>query len=265
MLKNTGKKIKRIRICKEKVVIYFFDQTKLSISHDTYASFYFFPNKELSAQELKEIKDLNGTSLLLNEALKLLKKSVMSEQKVREKLLTKSTNRKKIESVIKSLKEHDLISDEAYVADFLIYAQEKKMGKYKIINELIKRGIRPEMAKKVVFKEHEELKKALSLLPILLRRYASRNDQAKKEAIFNYLLMRGYSSEIAHNVVKEIRYNEKKENDFLERDFELLYLRLSSRFEGRELFEKVNEQLRKKGYKYNAIKLKWEEKDFENN
>lgn len=265
MLRSIGKKIKKIRVCKEKVIIYFFDKTKLDVSHDTYSSFYLFANKVLTPEELKEIEDLNNISFLFNEALKMLKKSVMSEQKIREKLLLKTKNRKRVESVIKSLKEHDLIDDKAYVADFLIYAEEKKMGKYKIVNELIKRGIKAEIAKKLVFKEKNELEKALSLLPSLERKYDSRNYQAKREAIYNYLLTHGYSNEIAYNVLGKVKRNEKRENEVIKNDFERAYQKFEFKFEGRQLFEKISDYLRKKGYKYSDIKKIWEEKNYENN
>lgn len=260
MSKNTGKKIKRIRVCKEKVVIYFFDKSKTEISYDTYASFHLFPNRELSKEELQEIENLNNISVLLNKALNFLKKSVMTEQQVRDKLYLKTKDRKKIEQVIKSLKNYDLINDKAFIEDFLIYAEEKKMGQYKIVRELIKRGINEESARKIVFKQSDELQKAVGLLPTLEKRYATKSFNEKKQKIFTYLLTHGFSSEIATKVVSKVQRNDQKELDLLEKEFDLIYDKFSKTFEEKELFEKVVNSLRNKGYKYSDIKKKWEER-----
>ena len=244
MSKNTGKKIKRIRVCKEKVIIYFFDKSKIDISHDAYASFHFFPNRELSHEEIKDIKDLNDISTLLNTALKMLQKSVMSEKQLRDKLFLKTKDKKKIDRVIKSLKQHDLINDKAYAEDFIIYAEEKKMGHYKTVQELIKRGISEKSAKAIAFKEAKELDKANDLLKILEKKYGSRSHNEKKQKIYRYLLNHGFSSGVATQTVSKIKKDEKKESGFLDRDFDLVYSKLSIKYEGRELFDKVVNTLR---------------------
>lgn len=252
-------------MCKEKVVVYFFDKSKMEISHDTYASFHLFPNRELSKEELKEIENLNNISVLLNIALNYLKKSVMTEQQIREKLYLKIKDKKKIEQVIKTLKNHDLINDNAYIEDFLIYAEEKKMGQYKIIRELIKRGINEESAKKIVFKENKELQKAFDLLPALEKRYANKSFNEKKQKMFTYLLTHGFSKEVATKAISRVEKNDKKELDLLQREFDLVYDKFSKTHEEKELFDKIVNSLRNKGYKYTDIKKKWEEKFYDIN
>lgn len=235
----------------------------MDISHDTYASFHFFPNRELSKEELKDIENVNNISVLLNTALNLLKKSVMTERQIKDKLYLKTKDKKKIEQVIKSLKSHDLINDKAFIEDFLIYAEEKKMGQHRIVSELIKRGISVETAKKIVFKESSELQKAIDLLPNLEKRYSNKNFNEKKQKIFSYLLTHGFSVEVANKTISRVQKNDKNEQNILNREFDLIYDKLSKTYEGKELFEKVLNSLRNKGYKYNDIKNKWEEKFYE--
>lgn len=253
MSKLTGKKIKRIRVCKQKVVLYFYDSSKLEISHDTYSSFYLFPNKVLDEIEFKEIKEIDSTSSLLNAALKYLRRSVMSEKKLKDKLLLINKNVKKVDSVIKTLKEHDLINDKAYIEDFLIYANEKKMGQYKIVNELIKRGIKESDAKKVAFKHSSELNKASELLLTLERKYANRSYEEKKRLIYSYLVSHGFSSDISSTVIEKVKNNPENDSELLLTQFNKVYSRLSKINDGHKLNEKVVNTLRRKGFKYSEI------------
>ena len=263
--KLTGKKIRKVRICKSKVVITFTDKTKMDISYDTYTSFYLFDGKELSYDELKDIKEVNSISALLNTALGIVKKAVTTEKRLKEKLYAKGGDKRKIESVIKTLKENNLIDDKAYIQDFLIYAAEKKMGQFKITEELRKRGIEEKDLKSLHFKETKELEKAKSLLSSLERRYSKYNYLEKKQHIYSNLVSHGFTSEIASSVSSLIKADSKQESNVLAKDFAKAYTRLSSKYDGRELYDKVIKSLLQKGYKYQEIKKKIEEKVNETN
>ena len=263
--KLTGKKIRKVRICKSKVVITFTDKTKMDISQDTYASFYLFDGKELSYEELKEIKEVNSISAMLNIALGIIKKSVITEKKIKEKLYAKGGDKKKIEQVIKTLKENNLIDDKAYVQDFLIYAEEKKMGQFKIIEELRKRGIDDKDLKGLSFKESKEFEKAKSLLNSLERRYSKYSFIEKKQHIYTNLVSHGFSSEVASKISALVKQDSKVEKNVLANDFDKAYKRLSIKFEGKELYDKVVKSLLQKGHKYSEIRKKIEEKANETN
>ena len=74
----------------------------------------------------------------------------------------------------------------------------------------------------------------------------------------------GFDHDIASFAINQMKEkSDKEENNNLRKDFDKLYHRLSSRYEGRELMEKMMKTLRNKGYRYNDIKKMMEEIDHE--
>ncbi|MPN36501.1 hypothetical protein SDC9_184010 [bioreactor metagenome] len=128
-----------------------------------------------------------------------------------------------------------------------------------------KRGIEEKDLKSLHFKETKELEKAKTLLSSLERRYSKYKYLEKKQHIYSNLVSHGFTSEIASSVSSLIKADSKQESNVLAKDFAKAYTRLSSKYDGRELYDKVIKSLLQKGYKYQEIKKKIEEKVNETN
>ena len=257
----SGRIIRNIRICKEKVIISFKNGDKLDVSKDTFSSFYLFVGKEVSDAEYKKIKELNDITSLLNIALGVLKRSVVTEYKMRQKLYKKGAYKKDVDEVIKWLKQHDLINDDAYIEDFLEYASEVNMGQNKIKEKLYEKGISKERIEKIRFSETKERQKAKNLLPKINKKYIDLVGDNKKQHVYNFYVSHGFSSKIASEMVSLLPNDEKRTiKKSLEKDFEIVYKRFSRQYEERELFDHIFKSLKAKGYSYQDIRKKWEEK-----
>lgn len=260
-LKNSGKIITKIKINKKNVVLSINDKERVSITPDAFASTYLYVGKVIDNKTITELKDYSLLEKYLKYAISLLKKSHYSEWKMREKLYAKDAKKKDVDKVIKRLKDVTLIDDKALIEDHLCYANERNIGKNKIIKELNDKGIFDEMISKIYFSSGREKQKAQYWIPKLEKKYSSYSYEKKKQHIYSSLLSLGFDSSIASEALNKVsNKNDKDEKAKLKKDFTKVYDRLSRRYEGKQLDEKVFNTLKNKGYRYNDIKRVMEEK-----
>lgn len=263
--KSTGKTIQKIKINKKNVIISFTDKSKLTCVSDVLANFYLYEGKVLDSKTLKEIEKLNNSSSLLKYAFSLLKKKHYSEWKMREKLYNKEAQKSDVDYVIKILKNNDLINDKMLVLDTISYGNERNIGKNKIMQDLANKGVFKENLNNYHFSDSNERRKAHNNLEKLSKKYDKYPYEQKKQHIYRALIGLGFDNDIALSVANEVKPgNNKEENLKLDRDYKNAYLRLSRKYEGRELKEKLISSLRNKGYKLNDILRKWEKNYGEN-
>ena len=246
--------IKKIKILKKKVSILFIDNSKLEIDKSVYPNFYLYEGKDLSIKEIKEIKSYNSDAKLLKYALNLRSKALYSEFKIREKLYNKQANKKSVDHIIKIMKSYDLINDKMLAKDLVEYYNSLNYGENKIRTKLLDKGIFKEEVDKIKFPSSIEHKKAKALLPKLEKKYDKYNYLQKKSHIYNAYLELGYSSELASEMTNNIKdKNSKDELDKLKSDYLKIKTRLSKKYKGKELKQKIMQSLASKGYKYNDI------------
>ena len=252
---KTGKIIKKIRINKKNVSITFTDGDRLSISQEAYVSAYLYEGKEVNKKDLAQLERITSVKKLSEYALSLLMKKHYTEWKMREKLYAKEASKPDVDYIIQRLKSIDLIDDKAFIEDYLGYAEEKGYGKNKIKQELLKKGIFAEDIDKIRFNEGEEKKKAQALVPSLEKKYSKYPYELKKQHIYNALIARGFSHDVASFCLNNVsRINEKDEQEKIKVDYQKIYQKYKSKYEGRELNDKVFQALRRKGYRVSDIK-----------
>lgn len=246
--------IKKIKVLKNKVSISFDNGEKLSIDKEVYTNFYLYEGKEIDKKEYNEIISLNNSSKLLQYALKIRSKSLYSEYQMREKLYKKEASKKDVDKVIKTLKNYDLIDDDAYAYDLMEYYNSLNYGKNKIIHKLSDKGIFSENINKLKFPISLEKKKANNLLSKLEKKYEKYNASQKKQHIYNAYLQLGFDSDIATEMTGKIKEtNNKEEFNKLKSDYNKVKTRLERKYKGKELKQKIIQNLMQKGYRLNDI------------
>lgn len=251
--KSAGKIITKILPHKEKVTIYF-GKERLSISNDTFSSFYLYKGKLVSKKEEDEILKIENASKYFKYAISLLSKSIYTEWKIREKLYNKGADKTTVDRLIALLKRNDLICDKAFIEDYLEYANEKNMGKNKILTNLAAKGIFKEELVKLSFSRTSELNKAKKYLNKLDKQYSKYSDLSKREHIKQALVRYGFDLDVANEVSKLAKSSSpKEENVKLKKDLAAAKTRLSKKYKGKELREKIFASLISKGYKINDI------------
>ena len=248
-LRNSGKKITKIKKYKTHINVYFGEE-KLEVSSDVFTSFYLYKGKELSDKEYRELTSRIDNEKLLSYALRLLSAHLYSEWKMREKLYAKEAEKSQVDEIISYLKKQGFIDDIIFIEEYLIYANNNNIGKNKIKENLLRKGIFQEDIEKIRFKEKEEMNKANRVLPKLIKRYERYNARSQKDHIVQALVREGFDLDIALEVTRELDlHDEKKEVKLLKKDYELVKTRYSRKYKGRELREKILAALLRKGYK----------------
>ena len=246
-------RITKIKILKNKVTV-FLGKEKLELDKETSPNFYLYEGKELSKKELNQIKEFNNTAALLKYALRIRSKAIYSEYQIREKLYKKGGSKKEVDSVVKQMKSYDLIDDNAFISDYIDYFNSLNYGKNKILLKLSQKGIFEERLAKLNFPISEEKKKANALFPKLNKKYEKYNYSQKKDHIYKAYLDNGFDSDIASLMVSKVTPSStKEENEKLKKDYEKAKLRLSRKYNGKELKQKITMSLIQKGYKINDI------------
>jgi regulatory protein len=247
--------IEQINFQKNLVVIIFSNGEKLSISPSCYTQFYLYPKKELSHQELIEIKKENNFSLLKDYALNLLNKKMYSQKELENKLLKeKNCSKEEIESLISFLNQHHYLDDKKLADDLTLALLNKKNGSNKIINKLSSRGISPQIIAQIEFDQSLEI----SNMIYLLKKYLVKKEKSVNElktASYNYLLRQGYREDLIKKVIDEHQdlFNKINESDILIKEKEK-YLKLHHlNLDNNEDKQKIIAYLLRKGYKYNDI------------
>ena len=246
--------IKKIKILKNKVSVILDNGDKLSIDKEVYTNFYLYEGKDLSKKELEEINSLNNTSKLLQYALRIRSKAIYSEYQMREKLYNKEASKKDVDKVIKTLKQYDLIDDDAYAYDLMEYYNSLNYGKNKIIHKLSDKGIFDETINKLKFPVSIEKKKASNILNKLEKKYEKYNYSQKKSHIYNAYLQLGFDNDIASEMINKIKESSPiEENEKLKSDYQKVKIRLERKYKGQELRQKIIQNLMQKGYRLNDI------------
>ena len=263
---NTGKKtLKSIKVYKDHVTLTFVRHDKIQISKEAFLSVYLYEGKNLSQKEIDKLLEITALSTLLNYALSLISKRHYSERKLIEKLKAKDDNWAAIKGVIAKLKENDLLDDKALMEDLIIWDDERKFGKNKIIKHLKDQGIPDNIIAKAHFSNSNELKKAKSLLPKLDKKYAKYAYESKKKHIFNAIISQGYEIDIARQVIGDAKKdNPKKEKEKLVNDYLKIKRRYENKYDGYELKKRIYAALANKGYKHSEIKTVLEDYQNEN-
>lgn len=247
-------KIKKIKILKNKVVVYFNDE-KLELDKEVYPNFYLYEGKDIDKKEYNKIKEFNNVSSLLKYAMRIRSKAIYTEYQIREKLYNKGASKPEVDKVISIMKGYDLIDDKAFIEDYVEYYNSLNYGKNKIINKLKDKGIFDDKLSKINFPLFIERRKAKALLPKLEKKYDKYSYSQKKQHIYNGFISNGFDKDIALEMTSSIKEptNNKEELKKLEKDYEKAYIRLSRKYSKKELKQKILQSLLQKGYKMNDV------------
>ena len=257
--KSSGKTIVKVKVNKKNVVITLSNKEKINCVPEVLANFYLYEGKTFTDKEYKELKSFNASASLLKYAISLLKKGHYSEWKMREKLYAKEGTKQDVDKIIKTLKNNDLINDKMLILDTIEYGNERNIGKNKIIQELLNKGIFQESISNNMFSHSTERKKAFNNIPKLEKRYDHYSYEQKKQHIYRALLSLGFENDVALEALTAMRQPKaKEENEKLNKDLLKTYIRYQRNYEGYELKNKVVTSLKGKGYRLNEILKAWE-------
>jgi len=164
--------------------------------------------KKLSDQEIEKIISEDKTTKGKKYLLMLLSRRIYSRYEISGKLKNKGYPEKIIANLIFWLEDNNYINDELFAemwAQFRL--QNKPIGRYKLNQELRKKGIKHDIIQKVIdktYKEIDELTLAHNLIKEKIVSSQIKNIRIDPKKIYNFLLRRGFSTEISRNIYNEL-------------------------------------------------------------
>jgi len=147
----------------------------------------------------------------------LLSKMDYSKYKLLQKLRTRNLSEISISKIIKWLEDNNYINDESFSYSWALYRiNTKPVGRFRLNQELKTKGIGQEIRKKVinkVFNETSETDLARKLVNQKISLQETDNLAFNPKKIYNFLIGRGFSTEIARDIYFELVNNEFSHNE----------------------------------------------------
>lgn len=212
-------KIKEIKDKGSKIIITFFDDSKLKISRPTFNNFIIVEGKELDAKTKKDIERFEEKEEIRKYIKVLVNKKPYTERELLKKAIGKFNDYHLVIEVVKELKVSHLIDDEEFVDNYLDYFDKNNYGQYFIINFFRSSGLKEELIKKLDFDEENEKRKALNYFDSIKNKFVSNNFAKQKKKIYDRMLQRGFNITVILDVLNNLKINEESEKERLRKDF----------------------------------------------
>jgi regulatory protein len=164
--------------------------------------------KELSDHEIEKIISEDKTIRGKEYLLRLLSRRIYSRYEISSKLKNKGYPEKIIADLILWLEDNNYINDELFAemwAQFRL--QNKPIGRYKLNQELRIKGVKQDIIQKVIDKTYIEMDELTLARNLIKEKTASaeiKNIRIDPKKIYNFLLRRGFSTEISKNIYHEL-------------------------------------------------------------
>ena len=160
--------------------------------------------KELSENEIKEIKDCAEIIRGKEAAYNYLTYSFRTEKEIYQKLLQKGISKKNLESILNDLKRLKLVNDEEAAKFIIEKLKIKGHGRIFISSELRKKGIKQELIAKLLpelYRSDEEIEIAGNIFKKRLKKGEDATDIKVKKRQADYLYRKGFDWEIINKVL----------------------------------------------------------------
>ena len=196
---------------KERYSIYSGEQFIFGVSQDTLIKFDLHTGKNLTADQVKKIKDTESDSKLRDQAYRFLSRRAHSQKELTDKLTTKGYSQVAIGKIIHEFVQRGYINDTDFAKMFIEEEINlKKSGPLLIKNKLIKKGVLPDIIDGLLTGIYNAETQSENCLYLFNKKY--RNFQPKqKNAVINYLRGKGYFWEQISAVIPETSWGNNNE------------------------------------------------------
>jgi len=184
------------------------EEIEIEISLDLVLKFQLKKNEIISDEIFEKI--INEQKLIdaKQTAFNYASYAPRTKKQITEKLKSKKFSTVEIEQALIFLENFDLINDEKF-AEFFIknYFLKKKVGKLKIKNDLINKGISKEIATEAIskfFPNEKAIEFAMTVADKKMRLLKKQPQEKQKQSLYNHLINKGFTFDEIKNVMSEI-------------------------------------------------------------
>ena len=219
------------------------------IYEDIILKYNLLSKKDITNEEIKKLNEENKYYVCYYEVLKYLKNKLRSEKEVRLYLNKKEVNKNTIAKIINQLKKEHLIDDfryaQCYINDCINLTNN---GPLKVIRFLEEKGISKTNINLNICTftkdiQEEKIKKYINKQIALNK---NKSSLMLKNKILNNLIYMGFNKEYVLLYLENVKINDSK---LYEIEYKKLYDKLSKKYSGYELEQKIKQKLYIKGLK----------------
>ena len=227
------------------------DGIELSLYEEVILKYELLIKKEIDRKMLSQIQKDNQEWEVYYSALDIIKSRMKSCSELKKLLINKEYPIDLIDNAINKLESQGYLNDRDYVKAYInsqIITTSK--GPLKIIHELSEKGINDNIILEEIkcFNEEEQLIKINKIIEKAIKSNHTRGGNILKQKICNDLKIQGYEMSLINSVIDN--YSFENNDDIAKKEYEKLYRKLSRKYSGSELKNKIREKLYLKGLKY---------------
>lgn len=177
--------------------------------------------QEVELEQFEKFVLLHQYPQALNVAVSMLARRPCSQNEIRKKLILRHYMLQTIEMVLYKLSREHLLNDEDFSEQWVRYRAGQKYGKYRIYQELKRKGVSEENAHAALeqLDENESIFHAKDLaIKFLLRQNASADFRKQKQKVIQALVRRGYQWETAKSAFEQAMHELHNSSDKQEDD-----------------------------------------------
>lgn len=227
------------------------DGKSLTLYEDVILKYNLLLKKEILEKDLDEIYNYNLECDVYYVALNNIKARFKSIYDLEEVLKKKEYPEELIEKAIVKLINQGYLNDRCFAKSYINNQMiTTNKGPYKIERELLDKKIDINIIKDeiVVFDNECQSIKINKIINRCIKNNRSRGGVVLKQKIFNDLKLLGYDISLINKII--MNYSFENDEFIAKKEYDKLFKRLSRKYSGSELKNKIREKLFQKGLQY---------------
>lgn len=243
---------------KKRLYLLELDQTEtLYITEDTIVHFMLSKDKEISPQELADIRTFAQLSYGKNLALYHISFKRRTRKEVQDYLTKHEIDPPIIPTILNQLEAEKWIDDQVYIQQILYQnANLGDKGPQVLRQKLAQKGLSKSLIEQeLALEDFDEI--AERLAKKLLKKYQEKLPQrALKDKLAQSLIAKGFDYGLAKQAIAhlDIEGDPEREEELIYKELDKQHRKYSRKYEGYELKQRLLQALARKGYDYNLSK-----------
>lgn len=226
------------------------DGREFLLYEDVILKYNLLLKKEIDNDLLKNINKLNDEYEIYYVALSAIKSRVKSIYEMKKYLEKKNYDLELVEKVVLKLIDQKYLDDKLYAK---IYINNQIIttshGPIRIQNDLINKKVDNNIIEEelLVFTEDLQLKKIDKIISKAIKSNRNKGGLVLKQKIINDLKNKGFEYSIINKIIDNYNFSSK---DISKKEYDKLYKKYSSKYQGEELKRIIREKMFMKGLSY---------------
>ena len=209
--------------------------------------------KDIDEDTLDDITKENNFYDAYNKTLAYIMKHQRCKKEIKEYIKRFELSNEEEVKIIKKLEELNLINEVNYVKSYIYDSVNlSNYGPHKIKNYLLDMDISEDIINEELdnIDENEIYSNAVKIISKKVKGNHHHSEYQMKQKISMEMINLGYSKDMIDDILNNLSFDD---NDFLEKEYDKLYSKLSKKYNDNELFQKIKQKLYAKGFDINNI------------